>query len=160
MNNQQTQQLEQEMYWLFGEDWRDMATPAEYTFALSRLQQRRQGRGCFFLGTIIGTLLLCWWFPFILGVPYLLGVLFFPLGAILAVALVLIPLGLYFAYALSQFPSTYALSKREREAGRQFLVQTYGTVKRKRRLTLGDDGELVEVEADHAQAAAAKTKRG
>lgn len=141
------QLLEQEMLWLFGDDWRDIASPAEYTFALLRIQQRRRVRGWFIIFSILVTLITAYVLYLYLTIrsfgddmPTLLLLSLFPLAAIVVTA-------------VRRFPTARVLAKRERQAGQKFLdgQATKAKVKPKRGLALGDDGELVavEVNSDH-----------
>ncbi len=148
--------IEQEMEWLYGEDWRETSGTDEFACAQDRIRKRLTERWRFLLHLIsfvaVNTLILPYLWPS--------GLSLYPVPLIW-----LVIVGYHFTYA---FPLKRALERRERAAGQSVLRELnalqYGEQKTKRKpkrethFVLADDGELVEV-ADTLEDTADKPKR-
>ncbi|MEP7290651.1 MAG: hypothetical protein ABI835_02660 [Chloroflexota bacterium] len=152
----QIERVEQEMGWLFSDDWRDLTGAHEYGFAQDRIQRRRIDRWEFLIHVIL----------FLLASALLIfgGMTFLNYGESVGRYLVLIPV-VWFVLALlphclRAFPTRGMLIRRERRTGdalRRELrrmqpekLKNEDKSKREVQYTLGDDGELVEA-SDPAQ---------
>ena len=143
--------VEQEMSWLFGEDWRDFTSAQEYAFAQDRIRQRRLGRFGLLLHLIV----------FVPSAAYLvlIGTFLRSYGEALGNAALIVPfawlIGLLIPHAWRAFPTKGMLARREQKAGSELLLELRRMrpeklkndekLKRGVQYTVGDDGELVEV---------------
>lgn len=147
--------VEDEMAWLFGRDWRDMAGTQEFMLAQERIRRRRIRRGYFYLDAIVfllvnGTL---WYF----GIDSMTKKFSTFSGAhgylILFAFGWLVFLG---GHAAMVFPTRRRLARQESQIGHAILAEMQRSTpdigKRKEkpkhdvRYRVGEDGELVEVE--------------
>jgi hypothetical protein len=142
--------LDQEMYWLYGPDWKSTTSVEESEFALDRIRKRRIGRWMFLLYLPV--------FLPIIGLILLLAPLFTQYDPAASPLLYGLPI-LYLIFLLwkvwQAFPTADRLARRERKAGEALDLelevlhldkQKRGEkAKRHSRLVLSDDGELVEV---------------
>lgn len=147
--------IEQEMSWLFGENWELTAGNSEYALAQDRLRNRRKTQ-IWFSGHLTLFLVMLLLVVPRLGVSYLEyakpGLLIF--GGIW-VALIAV-------HAFRAFPPPSVLAEREQNAGEALqkeitLLQkekakNEGKLKRDVLYTVGEDGELVELSAEEAAA--------
>jgi hypothetical protein len=145
-------QVNQEMEWLFGEGWQDTAGMHEFSLALERIQKRRVARVkfAFHLGF------------FLLANAVIVGLASYNLthfqtpGPVMVFSVPVVWLAVLLYHAVSVFPSQRRLAYREQQAGetiRRELDQMQPAkqknedkLKRGAYYTLGDDGELVEVD--------------
>lgn len=143
--------IEQEMGWLFGEDWRKYTGSKEYVFAQDRIRERRLHRWLFaihFLVFVVGS-------GFILDFAYLRDD-----GTYINICLAL-PLfwafGLLLPHAIQAFPTARMLWRRESRAAHNLPPEFYDLypiqqpkneekAKTDKQYRVGDDGELVEIE--------------
>lgn len=147
--------IEQEMVWLFGEEWRDITGAHEYSFAQERIQKRSIDRWLLLPHIIV--FLLASMVLVALGTTLLFygqAVGWIPLGiAVVWFALALLP------HCLRAFPTESRLARRERRTGealrrelrRMQPEKLKNEEKSKRHIayTVGDDGELVELSDLH-----------
>lgn len=140
-------QLEQELQWLFGEDWQAYSGTLEYAFAQDRIRKRRTRRWTFLLFDLL------FFMPFIAFLTYGIlqaGRLFWLLLLAPAFAIVYI-----LSRARNVFPNPGRLEKIEQKAGQE-LQRELGAMrpeklkleekpKRDTAYSVGDDGELVEL---------------
>ncbi len=139
--------VEQELNWLYGDNWRGSTSAHEYALAESRIRERRMERWRFALHLLvyipINTSLVALVWTFInYNEPSGIWIAIFP--AAWTIFLI--------RHAIVAFPTSGMLRRRERAAGRamDLTLQEVQHVKRKRgekpkQLVLGDDGELVEI---------------
>jgi hypothetical protein len=154
---------EQEMCWLYGEDWANTTSIEEYTFAQDRIRKRRIGRWIFVLHLLV-------FFPINGFILYLAsGITHYdePSGKWLFG----IP-ALWFIFLLwkawQAFPTAAMLERRERKAGEaiELEIEALRLDKQKRgekgkrstHVVLSDDGELLEV-PETTDTADAKSRR-
>lgn len=150
--------IEQEMVWLFGDDWRDITGAHEYIFAQERIQKRSVDRWFLLLHIIVflpGSLALVSLGTVFLNRSQWVGLL--PLGIVVAwFSFALLP------HCLRAFPTESRLSRRERRTGenlrrelrRMQPEKPKNEEKSKSQIeyTFGDDGELIELnESDDAK---------
>jgi hypothetical protein len=155
--NISTALVEQELQWLFGEDWQNSTGSVEFAFAQDRVVQRQVRRATFpvhvlMFSAFYGTLGMV-----INGLPDILrGGLTALFGAVAAVWLAFLVL-----HALWAFEPKKILERRERSAAQaterqikasQASVATVDeTLKPGAHYAVSDDGELVEVPASEDQ---------
>jgi hypothetical protein len=145
-------QIEQEMEWLFGEDWQSATGVHEFSLALERIYKRRKIRGqfAFHLG-FFGLA-----HVFIIGlIGYNLNEFYTP-GPIFVLPVPIIWLGVLVLHFVYAFPNQKMLMQRERQAGEAIQqeldrlwpskLKNEDKLKRDVYYMLGDDGELVEVD--------------
>ena len=147
-------QVEQEMAWLFGEDWQDSAGVYEFSLALERILKRRKARVRFAFH--VGIFLLANLFFFILIIFNVHTFHSLPPIMVLAVPVVWFAV-LAYRYTFA-FPTQRWLAQREQHAGeaiRQELdrlqpskLKNEDKLKHGVYYALGDDGELVEIEQE------------
>lgn len=143
--------IEQEMSWLFGEDWQESADISAYTVAENRIKARQRERWLFLAHLLV-------FIPFNTVIAFTLSNMiqngasplmwFLPLGW----------LGIIIWQGFYAFPPSAWLIKREQKAGEalreeverlQPLVLKNGEkLKRDAFYTVGEDGELVELSAE------------
>ena len=144
--------IEQEMEWLFGEDWHDYTGAQEYIFAQDRIRKRRMERWGFALHL----------FAFALAVAFAVNmVLFFakygqPGGEICLAAPLIWFAFLLVPHLLRVFPFKFMLARREQNLGETLRLELQRMQPEKRKnedkpkrnvaYTVGDDGELIEVD--------------
>jgi hypothetical protein len=139
--------VELELFWLYGDDWQNIASPTEYAFAQSRVRKRRIERGQFILHLL-------------LALPINVGILFFfdyfrrynEPGGTICLGIVGFWMLVLFGHAYQAFPSNAALARRERSVARQLDLelgkihpQSKHKLKRGEQFNLGPDGELPEL---------------
>lgn len=148
------ERTEHQLTLLFGEDWRETTGIKEYALAQDRLIRYGKKR---------------WWFVIhlLIAVPSIILISIalintLPPGGIMWMVLGLLPIWLIILIRQGReaFPSHRALERRERAFGsnlrREFRFMQPESPKTKEKLkrgmyyTIGDDGELVEVEEDKA----------
>ncbi|MBZ0297633.1 MAG: 2TM domain-containing protein [Anaerolineae bacterium] len=153
-----TPQVDQEMEWLFGENWADTADVYEYALALERIRKRRIARSRFVFHLIVFLLVASGFliviFSFVLVRRTYSGMAEPPL-------LLLIPLIAWIAMLVYHrnrvFPTQRRLAQRERQAGEAIQreldqmqpvkLKNEEKLKRDTYYTVGDDGELIEVDS-------------
>jgi uncharacterized membrane protein YhaH (DUF805 family) len=142
--------LEQEMSWLFGENWKETTGYQEYQVAQDRIMRRRAERPLFLLHLLV--------FIPVNGFIVLFGNMFVQYnepGAIWFYITALIWLAFLIRHTIVTFPTKGMLRRREHKAGQTLLNEIQRIDKHKpqkakndRRYALSDDGELVEIEDD------------
>lgn|GEM_PF-1739672 len=145
------ERIEQEMVWLFGDDWRDVTGAHEYSFAQERIQKRHIDRW-FLLPHIIvfllGSLTLMSIGAAVLNYGQAAGWL--PFGIVIVwFSLALLP------HCLRAFPTKGMLSRRERRTGEALRRELHrmqpeklkneGKPQRETEYVFGDDGEIIEL---------------
>lgn len=147
------EQIEEEMLWLFGENWQEAVGTQSYAFAQSRIRQRRKERWLFVVHTL-------------LFVPGSLAIVSIGLTGVkygepsVAAILILNAIWLLFflRHAVNAFPTRGMLARRERKVGEALLLELQSMrpekLKRKEKpgdasgYTISDDGELIELVED------------
>jgi hypothetical protein len=144
------QVFEQELIWLFGDDWQGVAGTQEYMLAQDRIQRRQDGREQFYLHLFVSLIL----------TSYFLSILFTPPNYGLPDSLVVfaVPVGLLIIHGYTVFPTRRRLERRERDIGRAIQAEIDRSVpeiskykekpKRDVRYRIGEDGELEEIPED------------
>jgi hypothetical protein len=147
-------QVSQEMEWLFGEDWQNATGVYEYSLAMERIHQRRsaQKQFAFHLGFFLVANL------FIFGLVVYNLRIFHTAGPSLVLIVPMVWLAVLAYHFIYAFPERRRLRQREQQAGeaiRRELNQMQPTkLKNEDKLkndafyTVGDDGELVEVDRE------------
>jgi Flp pilus assembly protein TadB len=147
-------QVNDEMEWLFGENWQDSAGVHEYSLAFERIRKRRTARVQFFahLTFFLASNFVIW------GLIVYNVRSFATPGPILVVAVPVVWLAVLLYHLITAFPSRRYLIRREIKAGeaiRRELEQMQPAKlknedkpKRDAYYTISDDGELVEVDAE------------
>ena len=140
--------FEQEMTWLFGDDWQVTAGTQEYMLGQERIRRRQVRRGQFyphlFVSVIMNSRLLT-----LLNTPP-------DYGALQGLGVIAVLLGLLIFHGYKVFPSRGRLEQRERQFGQAIQVEIQQIEpemmkrmekpKRDVRYLIGEDGELVEIE--------------
>lgn len=143
--------VEDEMRWIFGEDWSITTGPSEFLFAQDRLRRRRLERWLFVIHIAILIPI------FVVGIAIAVADTQFPDASQMMSILVFGLLGVWIfcvtlPHAWRVFPTRKRLERRERRLGealrleqqRMYPEAAMEKAKRKR-YAIGDDGELVEV---------------
>jgi len=141
-------EIEQEMKWLFGDDWQVIASAQAYALAQDRIRKRRTGKWGFLGHFLLYIPVNCWIIVTALRDQHN------PEGFIIFIIAIWIIL--FVAHALSAFPTRKMLEKRETNFGKtlQFELERLQPeklkpkekLKRGKYYQVGDDGELEEVE--------------
>ena len=147
-------EIEQEMMWLFGDDWQDHANAQAYAMAHYRIHMRRIGRWKF-----IGHLLLFVPINSMIVIGATRSTRSTDAAIILSIAFAW--LVIFINHARTTFPKKEVLSHRETRFGASLqseMAQLQPTrvtpkekLKRGKYYQVGDDGELEEVEDDALQ---------
>jgi hypothetical protein len=138
--------VEDQMNWLFGDGWRDVAGTNEFILAQERIRRRRTRRTQFYFHLTIFILAAIAMMPLLIsGIPSGSLLLLFPL----------IWLSIVIAHGLDACPSRGRLESEERQIGQAILTELDHSArdieKRKEkpkndvRYAIGEDGELVEI---------------
>ncbi len=139
--------FEQEMIWLLGDDWKDIAGRQEYMLGQERIRRRQIRQGQFYLHLCL----------YLIYNAFALNALFNTLESdsfgLLAQLAVLSGLLIFHGYKV--FPSRRRLERRERDFGRAIQAEIAHNIpestkrkekpKRDVRYTIGEDGELEEI---------------
>jgi hypothetical protein len=145
-----TATFEQEMTWLFGEDWQTSADTQEYMLGQERIRRRQVRRRQFYPHLFISLVVN----------SYLVSVLYTPpnYGSLQGLVVIAVLLGLLISHAYKVFPSRGRLERQERQFGQALqaeiatvqpeIVKRKNKLKRDVQYRLGEDGELVEVTSD------------
>ncbi len=153
------QLIENEMLWLFGEDWKDFSGPMEYTFAQDRIRRRQVARwGLYFhlfLFIPINGFNVFYFVPYFLSHSY--GEPLAPLLAGVAYGISGIWMLFLLSHAINTFPTLKMLARRERKIGKNLQMEIDNMYPSKAKngdkpkhnvqYKIGDDGELIEVDA-------------
>jgi hypothetical protein len=142
--------IEEEMSWLYGDDWSSTTSQAEYTFAKERILKRRIGRWMFVFHVLV-------FIPIngsILSLASTYRRIAEPLSIFLYVMAGIWGL-LLLRHAWQAFPTAGALARREPKAIEALELEIEALhldkekrgekAKRKTRVVLSDDGELIEL---------------
>jgi hypothetical protein len=150
------EQIEEEMSWLFGENWQEVVGTQSYAFAQSRIRQRRKERWLWVVHTLL-------FVPASLAIASigLMGVRYGEPGVAAILVLNMIWLLFFLRHAVKAFPTRGMLASRERKVGEALLLELQSMrpekLKRKEkpddasRYAIGDDGELIERTEDSDQ---------
>jgi len=155
-----------EMGWLFGDDWRDVAGTQEFMLAQERIRRRRIRRAYFFVDLIA-------FFVVNAGLLFLIGRTFNTYSASSSAGcLTIFVIGwLLFlgGHAVMVFPSRRRLTRDEHRIGQAILAEMQRSVpdlekrkdkpKRDAQYRVGEDGELVEVDYEFTFDEEEKSKR-
>jgi hypothetical protein len=144
-----------EMGWLFGDDWRDMAGTQEFMLAQERIRRRRIRQGYFYLDMVVFLLVnaIFWYF----AIDSLANKVSTFSGAMGCLVLFAFGWLTFLAgHGIMVFPSRRRLVRQERKIGQAILAELQSSVpeieKRKEKpkddiqYRVGEDGELVEIE--------------
>jgi hypothetical protein len=139
--------FEQEMTWLFGDDWQDVAGTQEYMLGQERIRRRQIRQGQFYLHLFISLMYNCLAVSSLFRYPEFGS---FHTLVTLAVSLVLL---IFHGYKV--IPSRRRLEHQERDIGRAIQAEIAHSIpesakhkekpKRDVRYTIGEDGELEEI---------------
>jgi uncharacterized protein (DUF58 family) len=149
-----TSQVNQEMEWLFGENWQDSAGVHEFSLAFERIRKRRTARTQFYAHLAFFLVANCGIWGLIL---YSVRTFAAP-GPIMVVVVSAVWLAVVLYHLASAFPTRRGLEGRERQAGEAIQreleamqpakLKNEDKLKRGVHYTISDDGELVEVDPE------------
>jgi hypothetical protein len=152
------QLIENEMGWLFGEDWKDTSGPLEYTFAQDRIRKRRVVRWGFYFHSFFYITINA--FNVFAMAPYLLahsyGEPLAPVITGIQYAVSGIWTLFFISHGINAFPTSGILARREGKVGENLQSEIDNMYpsklkndeksKRDVEYRVGDDGELEEVD--------------
>jgi hypothetical protein len=144
------QVFEQELIWLFGDDWQGVAGTQEYMLAQERIQRRQDRRGQFYPHLFISVIFNSFFFPILFTPPNY--------GSPESLIVFAVPLGLLIVHGYVVFPTRRRLERQERDIGRAIQAEIDRSVpeiskykempKRDVQYRVGEDGELEEIPED------------
>lgn len=139
--------FEQELIWLFGDDWQGVAGTQEYMLAQDRIQRRQDRREQFYLHLFVSLVFNSFFFPFLFTPPNY----FSPAS----LAVFAVSLGLLIVHGYVVFPTRRRLERQESDLGRAIQVEIDRSIpeisknkqkpKRDVQYRVGEDGELEEI---------------
>jgi hypothetical protein len=139
--------FQQELIWLFGDDWQGIASTQEYLLAQERIQRRQIRREQFYLHLFVSLILNSFFLFMLLSPPNSVSPQAF--GIIIASLVFLI------FHGYKAFPSHQQLEHQERDIGRAIQAEIDRSVpeiskykekpKRDVQYRVGEDGELEEI---------------
>jgi hypothetical protein len=139
--------FEQEMAWLFRDNWQDVAGTQEYMLGQERIRRRQIRQGQFYLHLCISLI-----YNYLSFASFFRQPEFGPVHALVTSA---VSLGLLVFHRYKVVPSRQRLERRERDFGRAIQTEIAHSIadspkrkekpKRDVRYTIGEDGDLEEI---------------